>query len=44
MTAANDLVFEHLSHNHTEPRAEYQFLLDVFLVYSELYKQSDQGR
>ena len=27
MTAGSDLVFDHLSHNHIEPRAEYQFVL-----------------
>ena len=32
MTAGSDLVFDHLSHNHIEPRAEYQFFLDVLLV------------
>ena len=26
MTAGSDLVFDHLSHNHIEPRAEYQFV------------------
>ena len=36
MTAGSDLVFDHLSHNHIEPRAEYQFFLDVLLVHSEL--------
>ena len=36
MTAGSDLVFDHLSHNHIEPRAEYQFFLDVLLVHSVL--------
>ena len=36
MTAGSDLVFDHLSHNHIEPRAEYQFVLDVLLVHSDL--------
>ena len=36
MTAGSDLVFDHLSHNHIEPRAEYQFFLDVLLVHSDL--------
>ena len=36
MTAGSDLVFDHLSHNHIEPRAEYQFCLDVLLVHSDL--------
>ena len=36
MTAGSDLVFGHLSHNHIEPRAEYQFFLDVLLVHSDL--------
>ena len=36
MTAGSDLVFDHLSHNHIEPRAEYQFFLGVLLVHSEL--------
>ena len=30
MTAGSDLVFDHLSHNHIEPRAEYQFVLFFF--------------
>ena len=34
MTAGSDLVFDHLSHNHIEPRAEYQFFGDVLLVHS----------
>ena len=37
MTAGNDLVFDHLSHNHIELRAEYQFFLDVLLVHSDLF-------
>ena len=36
MTAGSDLVFDHLSHNHIEPRAEYQIFLDVLLVHSDL--------
>ena len=36
MTAGSDLVFDHLSHNHIEPRAEYQYFLDVLLVHSDL--------
>ena len=36
MTAGNDLVFDHLSHNHIEPRAEYHVFLDGFLVHSDL--------
>ena len=36
MTAGSDLVFDHLSHNHIEPRAEYHFCLDVRLVHSDL--------
>ena len=36
MTAGSDLAFYHLSHNHIEPRAEYQFFLDVLLVHSDL--------
>ena len=36
MTAGSDLVFDHLSHNHIEPRAEYHFFLDVLLVDSDL--------
>ena len=36
MTAGSDLVFDHLSHNHIEPRTEYQFFLDVLLVHSDL--------
>ena len=36
MTAGSDLVFDHLSHNHIGPRAEYQFFLDVLLVHSDL--------
>ena len=36
MTAGSDLVFDHLSHNHIEPRAEYQLFLDVLLVHSDL--------
>ena len=36
MTAGSDLVFDHLSHNHIEPRDEYQFFLDVLLVHSDL--------
>ena len=36
MTAGSDLVFDHLSHNHIEPRAEYQLFLDVLLVHGEL--------
>ena len=36
MTAGSDLVFDHLSYNHTEPRSEYQFCLDVLLVHSDL--------
>ena len=36
MTAGSDLVFDYLSHNHIEPRAEYQFFLDVLLVHSDL--------
>ena len=37
MTAGSDLVFDHLSHNHIEPRAEYQLFLDVILFYLWLY-------
>ena len=29
-------MFDHLSHNHIEPRAEYDFFLDVLLVHSDL--------
>ena len=36
MTAGSDLVFDHLSYNHTEPRSEYQFYLDVLLVHSDM--------
>ena len=36
MTAGSDFVFDHLSHNHIEPRAEYQTFLDVLLVHSDL--------
>ena len=36
MTAGSDLVFDHLSHNHIEPRAEFQMFLDVLLVHSDL--------
>ena len=36
MTAGSDLVFDHLSHNHIEPRAEYQFFGDVLLVHRDL--------
>ena len=37
MTAGSDLVFDHLSHNHIELRAEYpSFFLDVLLVHSDL--------
>ena len=36
MTAGSDLVFDHLSHNHTEPRVEYQFFFNVLLVHSDL--------
>ena len=32
---SSDLVFDHLSHNHIGPRAEYHFL-DVLLVHSDL--------
>ena len=34
MTAGSDLVFDHLSHNHIEPRTKYQFFGDVLLVHS----------
>ena len=37
MTAGSDLVFDHLFHNHIEPRVEYQFFLDVLLVHSDLF-------
>ena len=36
MTAGSDLVFDHLSHNHIEPRVEFHFFLDVLLVHSDL--------
>ena len=36
MTAGSDLVFDHLSHNHIEPRAEYQLFSDFLLVHSDL--------
>ena len=36
MTAGSDLVFDHLSHNHIELRAEYQLFLNVILVHSDL--------
>ena len=36
MTAGSDLVFDHLSHNHIQPCAEYQLFIDVFLVHSDL--------
>ena len=36
MTAGSDLVFGHLSHNHIEPRAEYQYIFNVLLVHSDL--------
>ena len=36
MTAGSDLVFDHLSHNHIESRADTIFFLDVLLVHSDL--------
>ena len=34
MAAGSDLVFDHLSHNHIEPRAEYQFFGDERLLFA----------
>ena len=35
MNAGSDLVFDHLSHNHIEPSAEYQIFSNVLLVNSD---------
>ena len=41
MTAGSDLVFDHLSHKHIEPRAEYLIFLDVLFTvnYNTIQKE-----